>query len=81
MIDFVSSTQTWEPHELNYIANYFGLLHVLLGIQGDIALDPALVWKHYGEPDDWYPIKAWITTDSGLRNVKAKNMFPYISST
>jgi hypothetical protein len=48
LIDFASTTQTWEPHELNYIQNYFGLL------QADVALDSELVWKHYGEPDDQY---------------------------
>ncbi|KAJ3873483.1 hypothetical protein F5051DRAFT_419141 [Lentinula edodes] len=84
LIDFASTTQTWEPHELNYIQNYFGLLHVLLGRQGDVGLDPELVWKHYGEPDDWDPIQAWIPTEpngKGMRVVKAKDMFPYISST
>ena len=69
---------------MNYIQNYFGLLHVLLGKRGDVALDPELVWKHYGEPDVWDPVQAWIPTDSEgkrMRVVKAKDMFPYISST
>ncbi|KIK59494.1 hypothetical protein GYMLUDRAFT_60064 [Collybiopsis luxurians FD-317 M1] len=84
LIDFASTTQTWEPHERNYIANYFGLLYVLLGRQGDVELDPELVWKHYGEPDDWDPVQAYISTDSAegkrMRLVEAKDMFPYISS-
>jgi hypothetical protein len=69
---------------LNYIHNYFGLLHVLLGRQGDVALDPELVWNHFGEPDDWDPIQAWIPVDldgQGMRFVEAKDLFPYISST
>jgi len=57
LIDFASTTQTWEPHELNYIENYFGLLHVLLGRRGNVGLNAELVWKHYGEPDDWDPIR------------------------
>jgi len=67
---------------LNNIHNYFGLFHVLLGSQGDVALDPELVWKHYGEPDDWDPIQARIVIGKGMtRAVKAKDMFPYISFT
>ena len=83
LIDFASTTQTWEPHELNFIQNYFGLLRVLLGGEGDVGLDPQLVWKHYGEPDDWDPVYAWIPTDGGkgMRSVKSRNMFPFISST
>jgi hypothetical protein len=69
---------------LNSIQNYFGLIHTLLGRRGDVALDPELVWKHYGEPDDWDPIRVSITTvprGKSYRTVKAKDMFPYISST
>ena len=46
--------------------------------------DPELVWKHYGEPDDWDPVRAWIPIGSEnnvMRPVEAKDMFPYISST
>ena len=82
LTDFALTTQTWEPTELNHIQDYFGLLNVLLGRQGDVVpLDPVLVWEHFGEPDDWDSIQAWISTDSEMKNVKTKNMFPYISST
>ena len=84
LIDFASTTQTWESHELNPVQNYFDLLHVLLGRQGAVGLDPDLVWKHYGEPDDWDPVQAWIPMSEGgeeLRVVTAKDMFPYILST
>jgi hypothetical protein len=85
LIDFAATTQTWEPDELNLIQNYFGLLHVLLSRRGDVWLDPELVWKHFGDPDDWDPTTAWIPTDpdrsiSVGRSVKARDMFPYISS-
>jgi len=68
---------------LNRIDNYFGLFHILLGRRGDVALDPELVWKHYGEPDDWDPIHVLIPTEprgNCVRVVRAKNIFPYISS-
>ena len=81
LIDFASTTQTWEAHELNFINNYFGMLHVLLG--RDIGLDAELVWRHFGEPDEWDPVVAWITTPGreGSRTVtNRKSMFPYISS-
>ncbi|KZT02266.1 uncharacterized protein LAESUDRAFT_815464 [Laetiporus sulphureus 93-53] len=84
LIDFASTTQTWLHDELNYIDNYFGVLYVLLGRQGDVGLDPELVWKHYGEPDDWDPVEVWLPTDpprnQEKRLVKARDMFPYISS-
>ena len=84
LIDFASTTQTWEPHELNYIGNYFGLLNVLL--DSDVALDSEQVWKYYGEPDDWDPVTAFINIGSDRATtsntvVKAKNMFRFISST
>jgi hypothetical protein len=82
LIDFASTTQTWEPHELNFIGNYFGLFRVLL--DSDIALDRERVWKHYGEPDDWDPVSAIISISSDRKLstiVKAKDMFPFISST
>jgi len=82
LIDFASTTQTWSPDELNHIQNYFGMLHVLLGGKGDVCFDPQLVWKYYGEPDDWDPINAFFPTGSEnkvMRQVKARDMFPYIS--
>ena len=81
LIDFASTTQTWEPHELNYIGNYFELLVILL--DSDIALDAERVWKCYGEPDDWDPVLAFIcvSPDRNLTTVvKARDMFPFISS-
>ena len=49
-----------------------------------MGLDPQLVWKYYGEPDDWDPVSAWITVDDSredteVKHVKARDMFPYIS--
>ena len=82
LIDFASTTQTWEPHELNLIENYFSLLHTLL--DSDVPLDSELVWKHYGEPDDWDPIFASFPIGPDRirrRSVAAKDMFPFISST
>ena len=74
LIDFASTTQTWELHQPNHIESYFGLLHVLLGRRGDIALDPEFVWKYCGEPDDWDPIMASIPMDRdrNLRRIVKK---------
>ena len=79
LIDFASTTQTWEPHELNFIGNYFDLLDVLL--DSTVALDAERVWKYYGEPDDWDPVMGFIhvNPDRNLTTVvKAKDMFPFI---
>ncbi|KAJ4470957.1 hypothetical protein J3R30DRAFT_3408191 [Lentinula aciculospora] len=38
--------------------------------RGDVGLDSELVWKHYGEPDDWDPIQAWIPTDPGSKRMR-----------
>jgi hypothetical protein len=83
LIDFASTTQTWEPQELNHIHNYFHMFRVLLGRVGDVALDSNLVWEHFGEPDDWDPVFGIfpITDEEGKKDsrvVKARDMFPYI---
>jgi hypothetical protein len=83
LIDFASTTQTWEPDKLNYISNYFGVLRILLDRDPEgngFHID--LVWKHYGDPDDWDPVLAFcpeLPWDKE-RVVAAKNMFPYILS-
>jgi hypothetical protein len=75
LIDFASTTQTWDTDVLNNIANYFGILRILLNGQGS-GFDADLVWKHYGEPDDWDPLQAAVQG----RFVRARRMFPYITS-
>ncbi|KAH6909819.1 hypothetical protein BKA70DRAFT_1472060 [Coprinopsis sp. MPI-PUGE-AT-0042] len=85
LVDFANTTQTWEPHEPNFIDNYWGMFQVLLGKDGDVALDSKLVLEHYGEPDDWDPVHHFIPTidsegNRKSRTVKGKDMFPYISS-
>ena len=83
LIDFASTTQTWDLEKLNHLENYFGSLRVLLSHEGDAGLDPDLVWEHYGEPDDWDSITAFMSVHVRGpvdRIVRARNMFPYISS-
>ncbi|KZT63207.1 hypothetical protein DAEQUDRAFT_770806 [Daedalea quercina L-15889] len=80
-IDFASTTQTWEPEEVNVVRNYFGVLRVLLGREGDVGIDPDLVWKHYGEPDEWDVVNAWVPTVPNGEDgqfVRPKSMFPFI---
>jgi hypothetical protein len=80
LIDFASTTQTWELHEANYIENYYGLLGTLLGRKA--AFGSQLVWEHFGKPDDWDPIQAFVATcpkGEAYRAVAADNMFPFIS--
>ena len=50
LIDFVSTTQTWEPHVLNYIRNYLASTPCL--VDKAVLLDPWFVWKHHG----WDPV-------------------------
>lgn len=83
LIDFASTTQTWEPDKLNYIANYFGVLQILLSRDSEgNGFHTDLVWKHYGEPDDWDPVLVFFPERSWdkERVVTAKDMFPYILS-
>lgn len=42
-------------------------------------MDRALVWNHFGEPDSWNSLWAWLSGDSENRTVQAADMFPYIS--
>lgn len=82
LIDFASTTQTWKPDEPNFINNYFGVLRVLLGNEGDVGFDVEVVWKHFGEPDDWDDVVASISTrqwNKELRLVRVRDLFPYIS--
>ena len=82
LIDLASTTQTYEPEQPNFIQNYFGSLRVLLGREGDVGLDPELVWKYYGEPDDWDSVMAWVPIrpkGDERKTLKARDMFPYIS--
>jgi hypothetical protein len=80
LIDFASTTQTYSLDKLNYIANYCGILQILLDGEGN-GFNPELVWKHFGEPDDWDSL--WFFTsgcpwDKEDRVVTARDMFPYI---
>ncbi|KIM43985.1 hypothetical protein M413DRAFT_433218 [Hebeloma cylindrosporum] len=74
LIDFASTTQTWEPDVLNMIENYFGILRILLDGKGN-GFDTGIVWKRFGEPDDWDPVHAVVQG----KNVQARDMFPYIT--
>ncbi|KAG6884143.1 hypothetical protein C0993_000954 [Termitomyces sp. T159_Od127] len=73
LVDFGLTTQTYEEENLNYIENYCGILRVLL--HQNSTLDKGLVWKHFGEPDDWDPVCYLV----GDRIIKAQDMFPFIS--
>ena len=46
----LSTTQTWEPHVLNYIRNYLASTPCL--VDKAVLLDPWFVWKHHG----WDPV-------------------------
>ncbi|KAF9441842.1 hypothetical protein P691DRAFT_739419 [Macrolepiota fuliginosa MF-IS2] len=84
LIDFASTTQTWELEEPNFINNYLGLICVLLGREGDVGINSELVWEHFGEPDDWdavWAIVPVVPNGEERKLVKAADMFPYISST
>ncbi|KAF5344205.1 hypothetical protein D9756_011326 [Leucocoprinus leucothites] len=82
LIDFNFTSQTWDLDELNSYDNYFGVLRVLLGHEGNVAIKPEFVWDNFGDPDDWDPVQAWLTGTGGeKREVAAQDMFPYILST
>ncbi|KAJ8508887.1 hypothetical protein ONZ45_g8894 [Pleurotus djamor] len=82
-LDFASTTQTWVSDERNYLSNYSGTLRVLLGRLGNVSLDGTLVWKHFGDPDDWDPVMAIIPVvprGKEARVIQAKNKFSYITA-
>ncbi|KAJ3974805.1 hypothetical protein EV361DRAFT_597645 [Lentinula raphanica] len=83
LIDFALTMQTWKADEPVLLDNYFHMFRILLGWQGDSGLSQELVWKYYGEPDDWDPIFTRFPLDEDskeFRVVRARNMFDYISS-
>jgi len=51
-----------------------------------VGLDSQLVWKHYGDPDEWDSISAVIPVNVSPENkewrtVRGRDMFPYITHT
>jgi len=67
---------------LNYIANYYRILSTLLGEERN-GSDTELVWKNYGEPDDWDPLCSsfglGVGEETRIVMVKARDMFPYLT--
>lgn len=79
-IDFAMATQTWEPDEVNYLANCHDVFRILLGGEGDVGIDPELVWQYYDKPDAWHIGTYVATTPKGeSRAVGTDNMFPFIT--
>lgn len=79
-IDFAMVTQTWEPDEVNFLANYTNVLRILLGGEGDVGIDPELVWQYYDKPDAWHlGVYSTRTPGGERRSVRADGMFPFIT--
>lgn len=64
-IDLAMVTQTWEPDEVNYLANCHNVFRILLGSMGPVGIDPELVWEFYDKPDAWHLGKYFAKTPSG----------------
>ncbi|KAL4249360.1 hypothetical protein ABKN59_006897 [Abortiporus biennis] len=81
LIDFAFTEQTWSPLILNWVDNYFGMLGALQDVK--TGLDLKLIWRHYGDPDEWDPLIALIpvSRDSEeMKKVQAQDLFTYIST-
>ena len=78
-IDFAMVTQTWEPDEVNFLANYTNVLRILLGGEGEVGIDQELVWQYYDKPDAWHLGTLVSPTPNGERTVSADEMFPFIT--
>lgn len=77
--DFALATQTWEPDEVNFLANYTDVLRILLGGEGEVGIDQELVWQHFKKPDAWHLGTFVCPTPTGTRVVSAEEMFPCIT--
>ncbi|KAJ3756494.1 hypothetical protein EV360DRAFT_84909 [Lentinula raphanica] len=78
LLDFASTMQTWDPDDPIHLLNYFSMFRVLARPKSDqrpVGFCRELVLDHYGEPDDWNPLLAWLDD----RKVQARNMFDYIT--
>ncbi|GJJ06689.1 hypothetical protein Clacol_000884 [Clathrus columnatus] len=87
LIDFAITTQTWFLDEPNQLENYFGVLGIVSSAYegGPDGMDWKFAWREFGEPDDWDPIRAFKaiypdTESKELMVLRAREMFPYISS-
>lgn len=79
LIDFASTTQTWHREAPHLLMNYLEVFIVLCNCD---AFDTELVWKHFGDPDDWDPVNFRTVRHIGGNdwvNLQAMEMFPYIS--
>ncbi|KAF8162116.1 hypothetical protein BJ912DRAFT_1006667 [Pholiota molesta] len=79
LIDFASTTQTWHRDGPHRLSNYREVFFILVNCD---AFDVELVWKHFGDPDDWDPIVFRTVRHKGGNDwitLQAREMFPYIS--
>ncbi|KAF9485067.1 hypothetical protein BDN70DRAFT_707202 [Pholiota conissans] len=81
LIDFASTTQTWDLDVPKLLDNYYGAFLVLLDWAYEAGFDGTLVWNHFGEPDEWDPITAAVykrADDKKATNIVARTLFPFI---
>ncbi|KAI0783445.1 hypothetical protein C8Q75DRAFT_783049 [Abortiporus biennis] len=79
LIDFAITNQTWSSIVPNWTINYMEMIRVVFDKKA--GLKPDLIWKHFAEPDEWDPIRLSVPIFPGskeTRELKARNMFPYI---
>ncbi|KAG6894544.1 hypothetical protein C0992_005678 [Termitomyces sp. T32_za158] len=74
LVDFGLTMQTYDEDDPTYcLQNYGGMLDVLL--YRNPTFDLGLVWKHFGEPDDWDLIDEQMYG----RYIKARDIYPFLS--
>lgn len=87
-VDFANAKQSYKTDELVYVSNYYGIFYTLLDFerrnaenqkQTGSGLVQSLL-ERYGEVDDWDPASTSFSEDGIFFKVKAKDMFPFISS-
>lgn len=80
LIDFASTSQTVASDDRILLQNYVGMFSVLRGRAGPVSLDEQLVWKYFGEQDNWDGMITFLSPDSPDKPsiLEAKSLFPFI---
>lgn len=87
LIDFAPATRTsgWVPEEdVNFLQSYIRVLFVFTSTDyPGAALDPDIVWTHFGEQGEWDTSSSIVPVAPGRnesRDVRPRSLFSFLSS-
>ncbi|KAF9485064.1 hypothetical protein BDN70DRAFT_989108, partial [Pholiota conissans] len=76
LIDFASTTQTWDPDQPILLDNHSPIFLMLIRWARSVGFAQGLIWEHFDEPDEWDPVS--VSLDHTKRRLEARTLFPFI---